>query len=81
MLEPDHLTPGECSTAYMKILLLTQEPPLRDDEIVSGNAVRTRQLSSALDHAGHEVTQAWLTTRTNALKPCARNWRAVISVA
>ena len=65
MLEPDQLTPGECSTAYMKILLLTQEPPLRDDEIVSGNAVRTRQLSSALDHAGHEVTQAWLSREPN----------------
>ena len=32
----------------MDILLLTQEPPLRDDEVVSGNAVRTRQLRKGL---------------------------------
>ena len=44
----------------MKILLLTQEPPLRRNEVVSGNAVRTRQLSEALAAAGHELANAWL---------------------
>lgn len=44
----------------MNVLLITQEPPLRDDEIVSGNAVRTKQIRSALDAAGHETHQVWL---------------------
>jgi glycosyltransferase involved in cell wall biosynthesis len=44
----------------MKILLLTQEPPLVDGEVVSGNAVRTRQIRIALENAGHQVVQAWL---------------------
>jgi hypothetical protein len=44
----------------MKVLLLTLEPPLRDDEVVSGNAVRTRQLSEAVQGDGHEIANAWL---------------------
>lgn len=44
----------------IKILLITQEPPLLTEEIVSGNAVRTRQIGQALESAGHEVTEAWL---------------------
>ncbi len=44
----------------MKILLITQESPLLSEVVVSGNAVRTRQLSQALVSAGHEVVQAWL---------------------
>jgi len=50
----------------MKILLVTQEPPLLHGEVVSGNAVRTRQIRVALENAGHNVTQAWLTTRKPA---------------
>ena len=44
----------------MKVLLITQEPPLRNDEIVSGNAVRTKQISSALESAGLHTEQVWL---------------------
>jgi glycosyltransferase involved in cell wall biosynthesis len=47
----------------MKILLLTQEPPLQDSEVVSGNAVRGRQLRSGLEGAGHRVVQAWLSSQ------------------
>lgn len=47
----------------MKILLLTQEPPLRSDEVVSGNAVRSLQLTEAMQAAGHEVSTAWLARR------------------
>ena len=43
-------------------MLITQEPPLLDTEIVSGNAVRTLQIRSALETAGHRVMQAWLAT-------------------
>jgi len=50
----------------MKILLITQEPPLRDAEIVSGNAVRTGQLQTALKSAGHSVTQVWLKSPRSA---------------
>jgi len=46
----------------MKILLITQEPPLHNEEIVSGNAVRSRQLKSGLESAGHEVSQTWLSS-------------------
>ncbi|NCF61616.1 MAG: glycosyltransferase [Gammaproteobacteria bacterium] len=45
----------------MKILMVTQEPPLRDSEIVSGNAIRCRQLEIALERANHQVVQVWLT--------------------
>jgi glycosyltransferase involved in cell wall biosynthesis len=44
----------------MKILLITQEPPLQSADIASGNAVRTRQFASALESAGHEISQTWL---------------------
>ncbi|NNL95345.1 MAG: hypothetical protein HKO64_06945, partial [Xanthomonadales bacterium] len=44
----------------MKILLITQEAPLLKEEVVSGNAVRTVQIRSALEAAGHEVVQTWL---------------------
>lgn len=43
----------------MKILLIAQEPPLNADEVVTGNAIRTRQLTDALERAGHEVVHAW----------------------
>ena len=33
------------------------------DDVVTGNAVRTSQLESVLQRAGHSVTQAWLATR------------------
>jgi glycosyltransferase involved in cell wall biosynthesis len=46
----------------MKILLITQESPLRNEEIVSGNAVRSLQIRSALEAAGHQLVQLWLTT-------------------
>jgi hypothetical protein len=44
----------------MKILLITQEPPLLNEEVVSGNAVRTMQIRSALESAGHHLVQVWL---------------------
>ena len=44
----------------MKILLITQEPPLLNEEVVSGNAVRSVQIRSALEAAGHQVVQVWL---------------------
>ncbi|MCJ7816177.1 MAG: hypothetical protein MUP31_09030, partial [Xanthomonadales bacterium] len=46
----------------MKILLITQEPPLLNEEVVSGNAVRTVQIRSGLEAAGHRVVQVWLAT-------------------
>jgi len=50
----------------MKILLITQEPPLRKEEIVSGNAVRSVQIRSALEAVGHQVVQVWLTTNRHS---------------
>lgn len=44
----------------MKILQITQEPPLLDQEVVSGNAVRSHQIRSALEASGHRVKQVWL---------------------
>lgn len=44
----------------MNVLLITQEQPLRNEEIVSGNAVRTNQIRSALETAGHHTDQVWL---------------------
>ena len=44
----------------MKILLITQEPPLLSEEVVSGNAIRSVQIKSALEAAGHQVVQVWL---------------------
>jgi glycosyltransferase involved in cell wall biosynthesis len=57
----------------MKILLITQEPPLQSEDVVSGNAVRTQQLSSALESAGHEVSQSWLCKDRNRSKGSFRN--------
>ena len=47
----------------MKILLITQEPPLRSEDVVSGNAVRTRQIRDGLEKAGHAVIQTYLSSR------------------
>ena len=44
----------------MKILFIAQEPPLFSDGVVSGNAVRARQITQALTAASHEVVQVWL---------------------
>ncbi|MGD9264465.1 MAG: glycosyltransferase family 4 protein [Lysobacterales bacterium] len=44
----------------MQILMITLEPPLTPDTVATGNAVRTMQLESALNRAGHQVTQVWL---------------------
>jgi len=57
----------------MKILLITQEPPLLSEVVVSGNAVRTRQISQALAGAGHEVVQAWLSTDRKRVKGAFHN--------
>jgi len=46
----------------MLILLITQEPPLQPDAVVTGNAVRTAQLEGTLRRAGHTVVQTWLET-------------------
>ncbi len=43
----------------MKILLITQEPPLDSNRVVMGNALRTVQLSGSLMRAGHEIQQIW----------------------
>jgi len=59
----------------MKILLLTQEPPLRHDEVVSGNAVRSMQITAALEGAGHEVAQAWL-SKARRREDRAREFRS-----
>jgi len=47
----------------MQILLITNEAPLNPDEVVSGNAVRARQLFDALTAAGHRVSHTWLSSR------------------
>jgi len=44
----------------MKILLITQEPPLAPAAVVTGNAIRTAQLEGALQRAGHSTSQVWL---------------------
>jgi len=44
----------------LKILFVAQEPELERRKIVSGNAVRIDQLSSALQGAGHSVVHVWL---------------------
>ncbi len=43
----------------MKILLIAQEPPLDTGQIVTGNALRTAQLSDSLVKAGHEIQHVW----------------------
>jgi glycosyltransferase involved in cell wall biosynthesis len=57
----------------MKILLITQEPPLLSEVVVSGNAVRTRQISQALENAGHEVVQVWLSKDRKRVDGAFRN--------
>ncbi len=50
----------------MRILVIAQERPLDEEEVVSGNAVRTRQITDALSEDGHEISSAWLSRdRTN----------------
>lgn len=44
----------------MHILLIAQEPPIDPQGVVTGNAVRTAQLSQALTVEGHTVHQVWL---------------------
>ncbi len=44
----------------MHVLLITQEPPFNADQVATGNALRTLQLKSALESAGHTTHQAWL---------------------
>ena len=44
----------------MHILLITLEPPLTTDAVVTGNAVRTAQLEGALGRAGHRISHVWL---------------------
>ena len=44
----------------MRILLITQEPPLTSDAVATGNAIRTSQLAGALSRAGHTLSQTWL---------------------
>ncbi len=43
----------------MKVLLIAQEPPLSHDRVVTGNSIRTRQLTRCLEQAGHEVAHIW----------------------
>jgi glycosyltransferase involved in cell wall biosynthesis len=43
----------------MKILLITQEPPLVPDQVVTGNAVRSAQLRDGLEAAGHHLVQVY----------------------
>ncbi len=57
----------------MKILLITQEPPLLSEVVVSGNAVRTRQISQALASAGHKVVQTWLCVDSKFAQGAFRN--------
>ena len=44
----------------MHVLLIAQEPPMAPGGVVTGNAIRTRQLSDGLRGGGHEVTQLHL---------------------
>jgi glycosyltransferase involved in cell wall biosynthesis len=43
----------------MNILFVTQEPPLLASQVVTGNAVRCRQLRECLETGGHRVTQVF----------------------
>jgi len=52
----------------MRILLITQEPPLAPDAIATGNAIRTAQLAGALSRAGHTLSQTWLDNRKGGRK-------------
>ena len=50
----------------MKILLITQEPPLAPDAVATGNAIRTRQLENVFLNAGHQIRQIWLDPKSAA---------------
>jgi glycosyltransferase involved in cell wall biosynthesis len=43
----------------MEIMLIAQEPPLDTGQVVTGNALRTAQLSGSLARAGHEIQHVW----------------------
>jgi glycosyltransferase involved in cell wall biosynthesis len=43
----------------MNILLIAQEPPLDASKVVTGNAVRCRQLRECLEDGGHRVTHVF----------------------
>ena len=60
----------------MKILLITQEPPLQRGEVVSGNAVRSEQLRTALESDGHQVVQTWLRSADSAGKTDGMTFRS-----
>ncbi len=47
----------------MRVLIISQEPPLDTGDVATGNAIRTRQLETAMQGGGHEVTHAWLAPR------------------
>jgi len=57
----------------MKILLITQEPPLQGEEVVSGNAVRTHQIRDGLEKAGHQVAQTFLSSKRRRIRGAFRN--------
>jgi glycosyltransferase involved in cell wall biosynthesis len=48
----------------VRVLLIAQEPPLDCSQVVTGNALRADQLTRALQGAGHELTQVWLSKDT-----------------
>jgi len=54
----------------MRILLITQEAPLRLDAIATGNAIRTAQLDGALCRAGHTTSQIWLDIENRSDPEC-----------
>ncbi|MEJ8569634.1 glycosyltransferase [Elongatibacter sediminis] len=43
----------------MRVLYLTTEPELAEGDVVTGNALRARQLTGALRRAGHDVETVW----------------------
>ncbi len=49
----------------MQILMITQEPPLAPEAVATGNAIRTAQLSEALQRAGHAISQTWLASEND----------------
>lgn len=57
-----------------RILYIAQEPELREGSVVTGNALRARQLIDALQQAGHEVRQVWL-VRPGEPRDAARGFR------
>lgn len=44
----------------MRLLILSQEPPFDPADVATGNALRTHQLATAVESAGHAVSQLWL---------------------